>query len=910
MNEFHISKAPIKTKKTSINMNNYFFNATEQNDESIDSYKNFENNISYIYNNICEYDNNNNNIKYTQNFWNNYKNNNNSNKNNIKNIYNNNNDNIINEINFVKMDINKKYFDLKSDIMDIKNEIKELKKLIIQSCQKNYSSCNCENLIYKKNNDLINNNKYIFNFNENLLKNKKYEYSDNIFQSNNSEINNNRKVTISKDNKDILININEFISFKEFQNIIKMNFLLNLNDIIEIFYYNSFGTKIIIKNESIFKKTIEQKICKYYIIKKELKKNLSYDNIKKKKQLIPKDIKSKEDNDYSLKENAKEILKHFSSLASTSANIKKDDYINSTVIVSDLIKQINIKEQKKYPNKFIKTKEILKMPGLLSKANNKKNEDEKFILSLISNILEEKGINCCIPIESSGNLDSGASLQYLFAGLTEKKKYKIKLNLNKNDNDIFIKKEDELNNLIDNFKNKFSYALNTNKNDILLINPKYENGQSSFDLFSEDNNIYKNINNLKLLNEVTDIKESPLIEGCQLNSGIFDPKLNNKDGGWAIGEQRGGLDYISPLGWVGYGLNILGKYDNGDNTWLGMSNNPGVYAVAYFGISNVYGNKNHLKILMEEIASQNVLNMGYEQIYKNDKDLNNPSKKCGCGVYLFQDPKIAENTAGIINVGGVEYKLLLMCRVKPDKIRKPEGFKDCWILNSTPFEIRPYRILVKKIFKSALAGASQDEIITFTSKPPQCKNIVKDTSFYYTKKTIFSNYIHFSDEDFVISLYTSHYFIEINSYLREGKLMEKGELTENQIKSWIWCLNSALRNKKSNIKNGTYLYRGVSKKFPDNLGVGYKFIFPEFISSSIDLNIAKNFGCGGTLFKIRIEKNLSPNFYCYYVDDISQVKGEKEVLITFGCSFQITKKKSEPDGTTKVYITCYGPGLY
>ena len=31
------------------------------------------------------------------------------------------------------------------------------------------------------------------------------------------------------------------------------------------------------------------------------------------------------------------------------------------------------------------------------------------------------------------------------------------------------------------------------------------------------------------------------------------------------------------------------------------------------------------------------------------------------------------------------------------KIRQPEIFKDCWILNPTTEEIRPYRILIKTI---------------------------------------------------------------------------------------------------------------------------------------------------------------------------------------------------------------------
>ena len=117
--------------------------------------------------------------------------------------------------------------------------------------------------------------------------------------------------------------------------------------------------------------------------------------------------------------------------------------------------------------------------------------------------------------------------------------------------------------------------------------------------------------------------------------------------------------------------------------------------------------------------------MNFQQTYKNDKDLRNHKNKCGCGVYLFQNPKIAENSAGIIDICGVRYKVLLMCRVNPKKIRQPEGFKDCWILNPTPYEIRPYRILVKTILQSPLAAASQEEFKFFTEPSSYYQDIIK-----------------------------------------------------------------------------------------------------------------------------------------------------------------------------------------
>ena len=93
-----------------------------------------------------------------------------------------------------------------------------------------------------------------------------------------------------------------------------------------------------------------------------------------------------------------------------------------------------------------------------------------------------------------------------------------------------------------------------------------------------------------------------------------------------------------------------------------------------------------------------------------------------------------------------------MCRVNPVKIRQPEGFQDCWILNSTPSEIRPYRILIKKIFKSPMAISSQNEIKTFTNSPQYYLDIIKqkDISFFST------NHSKYNNDDYVINLYTSN----------------------------------------------------------------------------------------------------------------------------------------------------------
>ena len=93
-----------------------------------------------------------------------------------------------------------------------------------------------------------------------------------------------------------------------------------------------------------------------------------------------------------------------------------------------------------------------------------------------------------------------------------------------------------------------------------------------------------------------------------------------------------------------------------------------------------------------------------------------------------------------------------MCQVNPKKIRQPEGFKDCWILNPTPSEVRPYRILIKIIFQSPMAGENQNEIKVFDSSPDYFKDIIakKDITFLSKNKFAINN------DDFVINLYTSN----------------------------------------------------------------------------------------------------------------------------------------------------------
>ena len=66
---------------------------------------------------------------------------------------------------------------------------------------------------------------------------------------------------------------------------------------------------------------------------------------------------------------------------------------------------------------------------------------------------------------------------------------------------------------------------------------------------------------------------------------MFDSRGNNKDGGWGINETRGGEPYNPPEGWIRYGLNVVGKYDNGNDDWLAFDNRKGEWCIAYYGVA-------------------------------------------------------------------------------------------------------------------------------------------------------------------------------------------------------------------------------------------------------------------------------------------------------------------------------------
>ena len=195
----------------------------------------------------------------------------------------------------------------------------------------------------------------------------------------------------------------------------------------------------------------------------------------------------------------------------------------------------------------------------------------------------------------------------------------------------------------------------------------------------------------------------------------------------------------------------------------------------------------------------------------------------------------------------------------------------------------------------------------------------KDYSFYDLKKDHrFSNFSFIngkktSDDFFTIRVYSSIYYGFLTEYLRTGKVLDefygfKG-FTERQLKSFIYCLQQALFNNK-NVKDGQVTYRAIKhSRCPEEIKIGSKFYFREFLSTSKQEQFSKNWlgNNEGTFLIITINNNGTNGHknYCYYIEDITVSKNQYEILIASHCKFTVKNIRREKM-IDYIYLTCEG----
>ena len=201
-----------------------------------------------------------------------------------------------------------------------------------------------------------------------------------------------------------------------------------------------------------------------------------------------------------------------------------------------------------------------------------------------------------------------------------------------------------------------------------------------------------------------------LMPACKLSKNALD-SLGNRIEGWGIGEKRGNIKYSPPLNWIGIGLKVLDKYEN--NMWVGMENIEGEWCVAYHGVGySVPSDDLKNKIRLIYFGG---LKAGSGQLHEDCPDYYHKGEKVGRGVYCSPKIKTAGEYAGQCEINSKKYYTVFMLRVKQSKIRHCNQCEDSkkpnyyWVLNGTPVEIRPYRILYKCVKKEDDEDDEDDE---------------------------------------------------------------------------------------------------------------------------------------------------------------------------------------------------------
>ena len=348
------------------------------------------------------------------------------------------------------------------------------------------------------------------------------------------------------------------------------------------------------------------------------------------------------------------------------------------------------KEKKEHPENFIEVEEAIE----------KKDTDEKlYVLGQLGKSLENMGIKVAInKTEGKNREDSLIANQIISSGILQEKKYEIHLEYDINKKYKIINNEDgEQEKFIDNFKEILFKQTSIPKQDIIIAN--IAEGSLKFDVGFKNKhniNIKDNMKKLSQLKEVKSIYEKNILDSIMLDPGMLDKRGDRDPSEWLDTiQKRGGYPYHTPShDWRGYGLKVLDEYDNGNNDWIAMDNNPKEWAVAYHGTSS-----SAVKPICEKGGKfySTVKEGAKLQALKSYKNINEKSKnlypECGEGTYVSPLLDYANFYANYS-----KSPVVIMCRVNPELIRIPKGEyeKKEWITDGTRNSIRPYRILIKE----------------------------------------------------------------------------------------------------------------------------------------------------------------------------------------------------------------------
>ena len=369
------------------------------------------------------------------------------------------------------------------------------------------------------------------------------------------------------------------------------------------------------------------------------------------------------------------------------------EYIENVTSLGSNIKNSIIYETYHHPEKFVDKEE----------AENSEEGSTLFVEYSLLSILGNNDITSVIEKETKNENEAKTTLQLISSGEVFRKKINVSYDYGKEKNALILSCEEEKQKYISQKKKEYSIAFNCPENNILITNLR--SGSLNFDFIIQGREpTDKELEKIAKDRATKDIRMARLIAGSIITPSMFDPRGDNKDGGWGIGEKRGPPGYLKvydpPIGYIGYGLRVYNQYDNGDNTWLGYNNVKGEWYVAYHGTQIDAANS----------IIRGGFRAGENQVHRKDKNINPLSNAqydiCGRGVYC--SPFIAETECygkGVM-IQNQEYYFTFMCRVNPYHVRFCGKYDKYWVVSGDNLsdikakkydsEIRPYRILLKK----------------------------------------------------------------------------------------------------------------------------------------------------------------------------------------------------------------------
>ena len=347
--------------------------------------------------------------------------------------------------------------------------------------------------------------------------------------------------------------------------------------------------------------------------------------------------------------------------------------ISQNYFGKELLKNIN-------PAKYISTDECLKY-----------KDSPFFILGILAKYLEKIGVSVLIEKEEikQRNLDLMEYHKNLFQFICNsyilKNRYLLHFDLDESRIKYLVKNPNERSNFNEQIKKIIMEIYNLNKTEILVTNFKrYKNRytvviviKSNFNKNITKDELMKVFDKMEYLKALIRVDKELIIPVVKLNVSMLFPREDNKINQWAVGEKRGGEDYIPPLGWIKYAIKIDHCFNDKNFDWISHLHKPGEWCIGYCGITGI---------------TKKVI-----QYFENDNDIRHPGKRVGIGVYCPSNPKLLEEFTETINTNGENYRVGFMIRLKPDKIRVSQKNRNIWVVNGNDDELRPYGILIKKI---------------------------------------------------------------------------------------------------------------------------------------------------------------------------------------------------------------------